>query len=403
MNNKAANSQIDIDQFSTGVNNLFNKIENPSIINIVGTPAQELQKRTMLLGEMVDNLNRPILKGMADDMISVMVSWLNDPEVLCCLIQGIWAAYAAKNININASIKLSDSDFGKFLDHLITALDFIIIFLTQDIRRITFFIPDFVKEIMNAIMGAILLLLQETCFALRNSIISIIFKWMDSWDTEKTWSKCLPLKQMINIFKKYFHDHGMLADLLEKIKGYTAGLRTKFEFLANITVPNIKDLEFLYWLRDLFVRLKMASLNFDLCVDYEFIPSTENTDSKISEITKTSKYITDVSSPESSQRNLSDFQGYTIAGDGSLIIDREKSSNGNWLPKLSNGFLRDFIHKEYNIPYDIIDNTITRTTSADNIQGSNITSDYENILVDKCANTPTSKEILKWILDIKNR
>lgn len=405
------NSQIDIDQFSTGVRTVFNTIENPSISNItglIGTPGKELQKRASLLSQMVNDLNNPILKGLATDMISVMTSWLEDPKVLCCLIQGIWAAYVAKNekLTVSASLKLADTGFGKFLDHLITLIDFIIILLTQDIKRIVFFIPDFVKEIMTAVMGAVLLLIQEVSFALRDSILEIIFVWIDTWDTEKTWSKCLPLKQMINILKKYIHDYGILAEIFEKTKGYVAGLRMKFNPLAKTLVPNIKDLEFLYWLRDLFIKLKRAALNFDLCVDYEFVPSAGTTDKNNNNQILKTRYISDIINPN--QENLGDIktqQGYTIGSDGTILVDKDNlnNNNGNWVPRLSNSFLREFIHKEYNIPYDVIDNTITRGTSGDNIQGTLINSSSAFTIQDRCSNTPSSEDAVQWILNLRNR
>lgn len=404
--NQGPNSKLDLDQFSTGVNNVFNAIDHPDILKILSTPGKELKKRSKLLSEMVNNLNRPILKVMANDMISVMVSWLDDPQILCCLIQGIWSAYVARNVKLNESstIKLADSDFGKFLDHMISFLDFIIIFLTQDIKRITFFIPDFVSEIMTAIIGAILLLIQETAFALRNSVLSVIFEWIDSWDSEKVWSKCLPLKQMINVLKKYIHDYGLLADIFEKIKGYVSGLRSKFEPLSKTLVPNIKDLEFLYWLRDLFVKLKRATLNFDLCVDYEFTPTAikPNDNKALGKVNI--RYVDQISSTNRDNiGNVNEQQGYTTGSDGTILVDRDKIVNGNYVPRLSNSFLREFIHKEYNIPYDVIENTITRGTSGDHIQGTNVTSTVANLIQDRCSNTPTADETVQWILNIRSR
>ncbi|MCK9429425.1 MAG: hypothetical protein M0R17_05435 [Candidatus Omnitrophica bacterium] len=410
MNQKGPNSQIDVDQFSTGIKNVFNTIEHPSITNILGTPGQELRKRSELLSQMVNNLNKPILKALANDMLTTMVSWLDDPQVLCCLIQGIWSSYVAKNVNLSASskIKLADSDFGKFLDNLIAFVDFIIIFITQDIRRLVIFIPDLIKEIMNAIMGMIILLIQETAFALRNSVLSVIFEWMDKWDTERTWSKCLPLKQMINILKKYISDYGILATIFEKIKGYISGLSIKSEKIAKELVPNVKDLEFLYWLRDLLIKLKRASLNFDLCIDYDFLPTSDtintNNDENNQKFAKKT-YIDEINDENKDfQGDIKKQQGYTIGSDGTIFIDKDNTlnDNGNWIPRLSNSFLREFIHKEYSIPYDVIDNTITRGTSKDNIQGTSITSD-NFIIQDRCANTPTSQETIQWILNLRSR
>lgn len=405
INNQQANSNIDITQVSTGIEDVIDRIQNPTIAESTGVAGRFVQNNVLLLQEMVNNLNKPILKAMATDMLTVMSSWLNDPQVLCCLIQGIWAAYSAKNVELTKDnqIKLSETDFGKFLDTLIAFIDFIIIFLKEDIKRISFFIPDFIKEIMSAIMGAILLVLQETAFALRNSIIGMIFEWMDSWDTDQTWSKCLPLKQMINILKRYVHDYGMLADLFEKIKGFVSGMRSKFEPIAENLVPKTQDLEFLYWLRDLLIKLKKAILNFDFCVDYTFFNNSKDGAPGEQKLIRTvlgqPVDINSIFEQDRRSKDPNDIQNYTTGADGTILINRKE---GNWVSAVSNSFLREFINKEYGVPFEVIDNTITRGTSEDHIQGTNVISDNE-FLINRCANTPTSQETLRWILNIKSR
>jgi hypothetical protein len=412
MNNKA-NSQIDVDNFSTGVENLVDT-SNLDMMTMIGgdlgSPGVTLRNRMTLLKTMVEKINNPVVEGLASDMLSVLKNWLDDPQVLCCLIQGIWAAYLANNKegtqkllrNSTGNFSLAESDFGKFLDVLISLIDFIIIFIAEDIKRFVFLVPDFIKEIMNGVMGAILLVIQEVAFALRDSIISSIFGWMDSWDTNQTWSKCLPLKQMINILKKYIQDYGLLAGLLEKIKGFTCG--TVFEFKKSVEVlPKAKDIEFLYWLRDLLVKLKRSVLNFDFCVEYDYNPGSNILDTLNSEQNTSSATIDKLSDPtKEASANLKDYQGYTVASNGTILIDKDKITNDNsiWLPRVSNSFIRDFVHDQYDIPYEVIDNTINRGTSADNIQGSNINSTDQS-LFDRCPGTPASKEILSWIMNIK--
>jgi len=210
---------------------------------------------------------------------------------------------------------------------------------------------------------------------------------------------------MINILKRYINDYGMLAEIFEKIKGYSAGLRAKFGPTSKLLVPNIKDLEFLYWLRDLLIKLKRSILNFDLCVDYEFVPN--NTIKDITDGSKSANvaYVDKLTDPN--RNNLSDInnqQGYTIGSDGTIFVDKDKvTNNGSWVPRLSNSFLREFIHKEYNIPYDVIDNTITRGTAGDSIQGTNVTSNVLNTIQDRCANTPTADDTVQWILNLRGR
>ena len=403
--NNTTNSQSDLDKFSTGVSSVLDKLENPSLNNLYSTPGDMLRKRTALLRESVEGLNKPILKALANDMISVMVSWLDRPDVLCCIIQGIFSAYMVSHPElieagqIKKKFTIADSGFGKWLDNLIAFLDFIIILLTQDIKRWFIMIPDLIKEIYTAIMGAIILLIQETIFALRDSIIASIFTWMDTWDTDQTWSKCTPLKQLINVLKKYINDYGFLAKIMEKIKGYVSGIKGWGLKMQKDLVPNVKDLEFLYWLRDLLIRLKRAVLNFDLCIDYEFTAKPD--DGTIAGVTGRPKTYIDALANANNDNigPISDQLGYTTGADGSILIDKDKIIDGNWIPRLSNSFLREFIHKEYGIPYDVIDNTINRGSSADHIQGTIVTPNPFS----KCANSPNAEQTLQWILNIKSR
>lgn len=409
INSNSPNSSIDIAQYSAGVRDRINALQNPSITTALGTPGKLLQDRMTLLREISNKIDQPILKSFAQDMLGVLASWLDDPEVLCCLIHGIWAAYAAdKEINTSQELVLADTEFANFLDMLITFVDFVITLLTQDLKRLTFMIPDIIKEIFTAIMGAILLVVQETLFALRDSVISVIFEWMDSWDNEGTWSKCLPLKSLINILKKYVHDYGLLADLLNKIKAYVAGMRVGWSKKAEQAVPNAKDLEFLYWVRDLLVKLKRAVLNFDFCVDYEFVPKANTNEELNNQVNDPNFDNKTVDAASRSRNQLNDDPnnklGYTIAGDGSILVDKDKltKQRGTYVPRVSNSFLREFIHNEYGLPYDVIDNTISRGSSNDHIQGTNVTSNSD-LVIDRCADTPTAEETLRFMLNLKDR
>jgi len=413
-NNNQANSAAQLNAFSDRVDKTLSSIENLSVMEIIrlvkGRPGIQ---QGSLVDQMVTKINQPILKSFAKDMLNVMVHWMEDPQVLCCIIQGLWSAYLANHRVDHTWLYqfakrnrvLADTDFGKFLDQMIAFIDLIIIFMTQDIRRFVFIIPDFIKEIMDTLVGAILLIVQETLFALRDSAIRAIFDWIDSWDgQDQVWAKCLPLKQMINIIKKYINDYGLLSELMERIRAWVSAKGFKLNLVSKNLVPTAKDLEFLYWLRDLLIRLKRATLNFDLCVDYELTP--EN----VSNLTPPLGRRPAVTIDGARKENMNNYgdpkeqEGITIASDGTILVDRDKVPNSNaiLLPKLSNSWLREFIHNEYGLPYDVIDNTITRGSAADNIQGSVVTSNL-NALTDRCANTPSAEENLRWILDLQSR
>jgi hypothetical protein len=412
------NSQDNINQVSTGIENAVDRITNLSLGDIartikldllakklVGTESEELKKRSQLLRETNSKVN-PILVAFGNDLLGVLVSWFEDPKVLCCLIQNLFTIYLSENLEntptgqfVKRNYKLSETDFANWIDNLIALIDFIIILLTEDLKRLVIIIPDIIKELYNAMMGAIILLIQETAFALRDSVIRMVFEWMDSIDTEGTWSKCLPFKQLLNVVKKYISDYGILAKILEIIKSHCSAQAAKARIYAASLPPNARDLEYLYWFRDLLIKLKRATLNFDVCVDYEFVGNASVT----LEDAKKRKYVTDIkSSDRNNLGNLDEQGGYTIAGDGSVIVDRAKVVNGEWLPRISNDFIREFAHTEYGLPYEVIDNTLTRGTSEDNIQGTLINSPYPGTF-SKCIDSPSAEETLKWILNMRSR
>lgn len=433
LSNKQPNSQIDIDQFSSNADALFQNALQPSISKLLDTPGRLLSERMELLRHQANEIDRPILKQFATDMVSVMSSWLDDPEVLCCLIQGIWSAYTSTKEEIDdfrREISLNQTEFGKFIDTMITFIDFIIVFLTQDIKKLSLLIPDIIKELMDSIMGMVLLIIQETLFSLRDSAIGKIFGWMDEWDTNKVWSKCLPLKQMIDILKRYVHDYGLLANLLEKIKGFTSGKKSDWAKRSKLALSNAKDLEFLYWLRDLLMKLKKAMINFDFCIEYEFVarPLGEDDGDGFGPGAGDDGFHSDLPANGLGKSNTRDpdiSQGYGVASDNTILIDNDpktnndkyqtsdnnvgsnnsniETSDGRYITRVSNSFIREFIHKEYGIPYEVIENTITRGSSSDHIQGTNVTSDYENVILDRCSNTPTGQEIVRFMLNLKNR
>lgn len=405
LNTRDANANANVNSFSTGVENLVDRAANVKLGDI-GNVGRNLSIRVELLRGMVNKVDRPILRQMGVDMLSIMAAWLQDPEILCCLIHAIWSSYTTAMGEPERQLRIADTKFGQFLDMFITMIDLIIILLTDDIRKFSLFFPDIIKELVNGILGAILLVLQETLYALRDSVVAVIFHWLDSRDTQATWARCLPVKDLLNILKKYVHDHGLLATLFEKIKGFTSGLR--MEWAANAQLPvNAKDLEFLYWLRNLLIKLKQAVLNFDFCVDYEFVAPSDSADqAQVGAQRVATADVRRTETPIFTQVADNDrTQGYTTGADGTVIVDPTAvaDDNGVWISRVSNSFIREFLHKEYDLPYDAIDNTITRTTAANTVQGTQVSGTTAQAIQDLCSFTPTAKETLSWMLNIRNR
>lgn len=368
-----------------------------------------------LLSELINKLDRPILKNLALDTITVVSGWFTDPEVLCCLIQGIWAMYAATYSHTDLAkiqkkgIGIADTDFAKWLDVLIAFVDLIITFLSSDLKKISIMIPDFIKEIMNGVVGAILMVLQEVLFALRDSAINAILQEIDraqdaSLDMENIWAKCIPFAQLLTVLKKHVHDYGLFAELFTKIKGFVSGLVGDFGYMKALDFPkNVADIEFLYWFRDLLIKLKQAAINFDLCVLYgDAATSGPIPDETPRRIGQGDVVTATVNNPRITRNNPSEVQGFKVASDGTILQDKRPLID-NSIPILSNSSIRTFLNKYYGIPMNMVDNVLTGSSSAESIQGSDINSANISALNADCPNSPAPEEIVRWALRVRNR
>jgi hypothetical protein len=427
INPNGPNSKDDINAFSQKaekfVDNAFLGLGSSlSVKDVLGGSLYE--KRTgrtvseaILLTELIDNLDNPILKGLAQDTISTLSNWFEDPEILCCLIQGIWAMYASSNSGTLAQLQkdgtgLADSNFAKWLDVVIAVVDLIIAFLGSGIKKISTLIPDLITEIMNGIVGAILLVLQEVLFALRDSFINAILQEIDSakdgaLNMSNIWAKCIPFYQLLDVLRKYISDYGLFAELFEKIKGFVSGLVNKFSFFKASDFPqNIKDLEFLYWFRDLLIKLKQAALNFDLCVFYGAAPAAGLVSEQEPDGRGLGKPVRpwDPSNPKT-DLNGPNIQGLKIAADGTILQNTEtqREQMRDTIPLITNSSTRVFLNKYYGYPLDVVDNIITRASSADSVRGTDINSAHESNLNADCPNSPSPENTVLWALRIRNR
>jgi len=418
------NRESDVHQFSEKVekvveNSFLGLGKTLTVKDVLGVSF--LEKRTgkttseaVLLNELINNLDTPMLKGLVQDTIAVVSNWFESPEILCCLIQGLWAMYAASNGGTLAQIQkngigLADSNFGRWIDVIIATVDFIIVFLGSDVKKISIMIPDLIKEITNGVIGAILMVLQEVLFALRDSVLNQILAAIDKseqggLDSNNIWAKCIPFSQLIEVLKRYIHDYGLFAQLFEKIKGYVSTLVGKFEFYKKLDFPkNVRDLEFLYWFRDLLVKLKEASINFDLCVFYGYSATGGDTESVIPvdpeavRVGSPGKPVAGTIAPI--------VQGLKIASNGTILDNNETKTEqrNNTIPILSTSSIRTFLNKYYGYPLDVVDNILTGSSSADNIHGTDINSNQTSNVNADCPNSPAPEEIVRWALRIRNR
>jgi hypothetical protein len=330
-----------------------------------------------------------------------MSNWFEDPKTLCCLIQGLFTFFEASTTRTT----LENTDFAKWLDILIAFLDIIIVILTSELKKLAFAIPDFITEIVNGVIGAILLVLQEVLYAIRDSVINILIDEFEYRTRHfEMFTKCLPLSELIEIFRKYIQDYGLFAELFEKIKGYVGNIVGDFGYMKALDFPkNIKDLEFLYWFRELLVKLKSAALAFDLC----FLPQPNGLGEPGS-VTPAADISNSINPNLPTSLNNAktpinvDIQGVSVAADGTILQDKATATASS-LPILTNSSIRAFLNKYYGYPLDVVDSILVGPTSADSVQGTNVTSAGGNLYNADCPNSPDPYEAIRWALRVRNR
>lgn len=365
-----------------------------------------LRERATILRGLVNEIDRPILKGLATEMLSTMAGWFEDPEVLCCLINAIWVSFeSTQDIQpgLDYELNIADTEFGDFLDKIIAFIDLIIAFLTQDLKKIVAFIPDFIKELFGALMGAILLLLQETLYVIRDSALQSILDWIDeSTEGDQLWSGCLPMQQFLGIIKKYVSDYGLFGELMEKIRGYVSGQKSAWLNKTMNLVPNARDLEFLYWLRDLLIKLKQAVINFELCIEYAYIPDNNYSNDNSDQLaTDNSTLVTDPDNIANQDIPASQKVPLIIGDDGKTVLISNKDTrikedelqidpstgqpiNGTYISRLSNDSIVNFIKNNYGFSSDVVEQSLKKVS-------------------DGCPGFPGGSDLKSYLDKVKNR
>jgi hypothetical protein len=422
INNQDANSPSSTLNFSSSIDAIPSTISSLNLSSILGVDILNnaitkvgSKSPVSLLDETINNIDTPILKDLCLETLGVLKGWFTDPQTLCCLVQGIWASYLASNkptkgFNLKVTeIHIKNVSFAQFIDLLITFIDLIIVLLTNDMKKFSFFMADFLEEIADAVMGAVFLVIQETLKSIKDSLLGEIIIWIDKakgsvTGTDNIWAKCLPLDQLFNVIKKYVSDYGMFAKLMDWIKSLHAkqigfkGFGGAKELLANV-----KDLEFLYWFRDFLVKLKQALINFDLCVGYDYIPEVI---SSSSDKTIDSNNPSPFPPPNGEYGQLSDptkNTGFQVAADGSILLDKNMMSTAGTITAITNAQMKPFLVKYMGYPSEVVDNMIAGSTSMDHIQGSNINSTNPSNIAADCPNSPDPASILNWVYSIRYR
>lgn len=364
-----------------------------------------------LLKSLIDGVDRPILRSFMTDMLNVMVRWVENPNLLCCLIQGVIGLYNSFDPKNYLGLNEVDKEnfynyiegFNNFIDTLVAFIDLIIVLIAEEAKPFTFAIMDLIKDLMVAVVGAILIAVQQVIFELRDKAIDKIVKWISSHEQNNLWSKCLPFNDFINILKKYVSDYGILAKWFDIVKGHISGLFNKWQNAQKLRlIANVRDIEFLYWLREFLLKLKLAANKFDLC--FEFNSSNDDRGNTKSSDESDSRSVPPPNgSPTQGNQNPVPPVSATINSDGTILTEGNPFG-ANGVIGFTNDSIRNFLNKYYGLPIDIIDQRMSGSSGInDNIIGSNINSNNWSSLGMDCPAAPTFDEFIKWTINLKNK
>lgn len=366
-----------------GVNELIS-ITNQGQLDAVG-----------LLRKLTEDVDNQVFKTLASDMINVLGSFYGSEEVLCCLIKNLllaakagdhikaWKDKAKKfkenltgeeeDLSEEFSLSVNDLSFVKMIDEMIFVVDTVIIFLSLDMEDFVIPALDFSKTLSEAIVGMVVIAMQEIVFTLRDTSIAWIVEELSKNVGGENWVKCLPFMDFVRILRRYIHDHGLLDRLFKLISGHIGAKYKIFKgYQQSDFVNNVKMIEFLKWLRDILVKMKNASISWEFCVDLNFDFDTNKdksqTDNAYDDYVTNPDYTQVTTGDPENNLNVTLGDNNTIlTNTGEPILDPNKI--GNFHPP-SNSEVNSFLTKFLGLPKDLADQITGMTDNTKNIQGS---------------------------------
>jgi len=270
------------------VDSYIQKLGNISLKSAEDLTSFTKESNADLLGfldRITNDIDRPIFKSLAKDMIGVFGSFYIDDEALCCLVKNIMRQmdistklndYLNEITKIefdgmyvnddNFELVFAETKFGKAVNGTIAIIDVVLVFLEMDISDFMLPILDFMRELSEAIIGFMCLAFQEIIFTVRDSAIDWIIGQIDALSTDESWMECLPYMDFISVLKKYISDYGLVDKLLSLIEGFLANAYNKFKGALDAELPkNVKLIKLLRLIRKILVSLKDAVINWEFC------------------------------------------------------------------------------------------------------------------------------------------
>lgn len=386
-NSKEANDLAWIEK----VNSVFTSLNNTSIggignaINIVQDQKGDLFD---MLEIMTEEIDKPIFKSLANDMIGVFGSFYFSEDMLCCLVKNILITLkldtklieyrkfilemkAKMDPNItqglhidDASISyvISETSYANSIDALIAIIDIVLVFLELELGKdIIFPALDFIREITEATVGFLCIAMQQMLFSLRDQGIEAIIKAIDENTSKSNWAKCLPYMDFISIIKKYIHDYGLLDRLMSLIQGFTADWFRKFEKKIERGLPkNVKLITLLRAIKDMLLKIKNAVISFEYCIFLNDDPAIQA--AILNDENPYFKYIENVLNAGDG-RGTNDFMsdGFFVSDNDTILVNSDDGSGDlnskgqNSIKVPNNDEIRNFLLNYMGLSTDKVD------------------------------------------------
>lgn len=380
-----------------------------------------------LLDKMMTEIDTPILKDLMTDMTNLLSSVYGSPETLCCLIKNLFLTFAGANDienyravqerlrgDPNASVEedlFSDPSVIGVIDSLIFIIDAIILFLQMDLKDFVFPSLDFSAMLMEGIMSALMMVLQEIIFTLRDTAINWILQTVQDNLGDSPALKCLPFMDLIRFIRTYLHDYGVTGKFFNWFKklidGFISNRKAKWQHVVDQDAIDIAYvLDFLKSIRSLLVLLKSATLDISMCIDIDDqLPPEGVTNSEAGESPSGFGLFNGMPSDDTNVNgNIANLNA--IVGDNGTILRNSSGAAtgpGNQSPYKapSNSEINAFLQKRLGLPAELANQLSGFTSSLDNVHGT--LSDNPHIAGRDCGYVLDSKELASAVLDVARR
>jgi len=383
-----------------------------------------------LLNRLVTEVDNPILKDLMRDMTNLLSSMYGSPDTLCCLIKNIFLSVAGANDienykKLQETLRGSDGDkenlsslnpfasgsAGDSLDSLIFIIDAIILFLEMDIKDFVFPSLDFSAMLMESVMSALMMVLQEIIFTLRDTAINWILQTVQDNLGNSPALKCLPFMDLIRFIRTYLHDYGVTGKFFNWFKklidGFISNRKLKWQNVVDQDIiDRTKVLDFLKSVRSLLVQLKSATLDIFMCIDVDDqLPDQGLTPSETGENDPWFGLFKGMPSDNNNQNGSLSNLNAIVGDNGTILRDSSGASTGagNQSPYSapSNNEISNFLQKQLGLSPELANQLTGFTSSLDNIQGT--LSDNPHIAGRDCGYILNIKELASAVQDVSRR